>query len=59
MRLEWVRSLALRVGKLSPDKSGGPNGSMQHQLEVYLQQSRQLKSFAFHLLKSQDNAKRR
>jgi hypothetical protein len=31
---------------LVPGKSGGLNGSTQHQLEVYLQESQQLKSFA-------------
>jgi len=28
----------------TPDKSGGLNGSTQHQLEVYLQESQKLKS---------------
>ena len=38
--------LTSRVSRPTPDKRGGLNGSTQHQLEVYLQESQQLESFA-------------
>ena len=44
-RLETEQNLTARDG-LSPDKSGGLNGSTQHLLEVYLQQFQKPKSFA-------------
>ena len=36
----------VRLQVVAPNKSGGLNGSTQHELEVYLQESQQLKSFA-------------
>jgi hypothetical protein len=34
------------AGRPHPDKSGGLNGSLQHELEVYLPESQNPKSFA-------------